>query len=159
MYIFIIQVCGYSLSLFCLMIRRPPRSTRTDTLFPYTTLFRSAGRVGVVIEKVEADGGALEAGHVLADVEIGGDAQIIGRPQAGGAADEAVAPRLLGEEVDVAAGRSAAGLGGGGALHHLDLLDVERVASVAAEIADRSAVRRVGKECGSTCRYRGSLSH
>src|SRR3546814_20835631 len=28
------------------MIRRPPRSTRTDTLFPYTTLFRSAGRLG-----------------------------------------------------------------------------------------------------------------
>src|SRR3546814_12322152 len=27
--------------LFCLMIQRPPRSTRTDTLFPYTTLFRS----------------------------------------------------------------------------------------------------------------------
>src|SRR3546814_15286202 len=26
------------------MIRRPPRATRTDTLFPYTTLFRSAGR-------------------------------------------------------------------------------------------------------------------
>src|SRR3546814_3961839 len=26
-----------------LMIRRPPRSTRTDTLFPYTTLFRSGG--------------------------------------------------------------------------------------------------------------------
>src|SRR3546814_14017892 len=26
---------------FCLMIRRPPRSTRTDTLFPYTTRFRS----------------------------------------------------------------------------------------------------------------------
>src|SRR3546814_2425717 len=29
------------LSVFFLMIRRPPRSTRTDTLFPYTTLFRS----------------------------------------------------------------------------------------------------------------------
>src|SRR3546814_11928866 len=27
------------------MIRRPPRSTRTDTLFPYTTLFRSLGEV------------------------------------------------------------------------------------------------------------------
>src|SRR3546814_20518174 len=27
--------------LFFLMIRRPPRSTRTDTLFPYTTLFRA----------------------------------------------------------------------------------------------------------------------
>src|SRR3546814_14253160 len=33
--------------LFCcffVMIRRPPRSTRTDTLFPYTALFRSMGR-------------------------------------------------------------------------------------------------------------------
>src|SRR3546814_13145419 len=30
-----------SVLLFFLMIRRPPRSTRTDTLFPYTTLFRS----------------------------------------------------------------------------------------------------------------------
>src|SRR3546814_7927390 len=28
------------------MLRRPPRSTRTDTLFPYTTLFRSAEAVG-----------------------------------------------------------------------------------------------------------------
>src|SRR3546814_5653426 len=34
-----------SSSFFFLMIRRPPRSTRTDTLFPYTTLFRSAGRI------------------------------------------------------------------------------------------------------------------
>src|SRR3546814_12915981 len=31
---------------FFLMIRRPPRSTRTDTLFPYTTLFRSIVPVG-----------------------------------------------------------------------------------------------------------------
>src|SRR3546814_19834256 len=31
-------------SFFFLMIRRPPRSTRTDTLFPYTTLFRSLGK-------------------------------------------------------------------------------------------------------------------
>src|SRR3546814_2168419 len=30
---------------FFLMIRRPPRSTRTDTLFPYTTLFRSGARL------------------------------------------------------------------------------------------------------------------
>src|SRR3546814_18518743 len=29
---------------FFVMIRRPPRSTRTDTLFPYTTLFRSRGK-------------------------------------------------------------------------------------------------------------------
>src|SRR3546814_20063921 len=31
------------------MIRRPPRSTRTDTLFPYTTLFRSADLVRIFI--------------------------------------------------------------------------------------------------------------
>src|SRR3546814_19443223 len=31
----------YWFDVFFLMIRRPPRSTRTDTLFPYTTLFRS----------------------------------------------------------------------------------------------------------------------
>src|SRR3546814_11226307 len=35
--------CWMSRVLFFLMIRRPPRSTRTDTLFPYTTLFRSVG--------------------------------------------------------------------------------------------------------------------
>src|SRR3546814_1967908 len=32
--------------LFFLMIRRTPKSTRTDTLFPYTTLFRSMARLG-----------------------------------------------------------------------------------------------------------------
>src|SRR3546814_12809794 len=40
-----VAVCSFSIVLdvfvFFLMIRRPPRSTRTDTLFPYTTLFRS----------------------------------------------------------------------------------------------------------------------
>src|SRR3546814_2563416 len=35
-------MCLLSLFVFFLMIRRPPRSTRTDTLFPDTTLFRSA---------------------------------------------------------------------------------------------------------------------
>src|SRR3546814_16067493 len=46
------MICMYRVFLFFLMIRRPPRSTRTDTLFPYTTLFRShrilslGGRVG-----------------------------------------------------------------------------------------------------------------
>src|SRR3546814_10165099 len=35
------RVSWLNLSLYLLMIRRPPRSTRTDTLFPYTTLFRS----------------------------------------------------------------------------------------------------------------------
>src|SRR3546814_11304220 len=36
--------CCECVFIFFLMIRRPPRSTRTDTLFPYTTLFRSHRR-------------------------------------------------------------------------------------------------------------------
>src|SRR3546814_3626068 len=36
---------------FFLMIRRPPRSTRTDTLFPYTTLFRSSLMQGIADAK------------------------------------------------------------------------------------------------------------
>src|SRR3546814_1616375 len=40
---------------FFLMIRRPPRSTRTDTLFPYTTLFRSGEYPAFV--KLGRDGG------------------------------------------------------------------------------------------------------
>src|SRR3546814_12566635 len=34
------------------MIRRTPRSTRTDTLFPYTTLFRSPGRSGRGVDRL-----------------------------------------------------------------------------------------------------------
>src|SRR3546814_2772631 len=44
------------------MIRRPPRSTRTDTLFPYPTLFRSA-EAGDAIERVDADGAYGNAGE------------------------------------------------------------------------------------------------
>src|SRR3546814_20117287 len=46
--LFVVTLCavGYHyvwMFFFFLMIRLPPRSTRTDTLFPYTTLFRSSG--------------------------------------------------------------------------------------------------------------------
>src|SRR3546814_16431729 len=41
--VYVLCLCGWCfICIFCLMIRRPPRSTRTDTLFPYTTLFRSS---------------------------------------------------------------------------------------------------------------------
>src|SRR3546814_17188440 len=44
------------------MIRRPPRSTRTDTLFPYTTLFRSpGGRVGLRNQRALPDPFGAEA--------------------------------------------------------------------------------------------------
>src|SRR3546814_17892863 len=55
-------MCCFYLFFF-LMIRRPPRSTRTDTLFPYTTLFRSLlsdktlrSRLGNEIAKTDVKG-------------------------------------------------------------------------------------------------------
>src|SRR3546814_4149692 len=45
------------------MIRRPPRSTRTDTLFPYTTLFRSS-------RQIEHDFLAAAADRVDADLAV-----------------------------------------------------------------------------------------
>src|SRR3546814_9320997 len=47
--------------LFFLIIRRPPRSTRTDTLLPYTTLFRSAGRAHALRRRGFARAGADRA--------------------------------------------------------------------------------------------------
>src|SRR3546814_9271849 len=43
MYLQRCTIFDVSYRILFLMIRRPPRSTRTDTLFPYTTLFRSSG--------------------------------------------------------------------------------------------------------------------
>src|SRR3546814_12192470 len=47
-------VFSISFFIFFLMIRRPPRSTRTDTLFPYTTLFRSPGTAAAPDAAVDA---------------------------------------------------------------------------------------------------------
>src|SRR3546814_19958523 len=49
------------------MIRRPPRSTRTDTLFPYTTLFRS-GHVALAVQAVRRLA-ADDAGIALVELE------------------------------------------------------------------------------------------
>src|SRR3546814_3475539 len=46
--------------MFFIKIRRPPRSTRTDTLMPYTTLFRSAGPLNL------ASSGAVHASEMYA---------------------------------------------------------------------------------------------
>src|SRR3546814_14757774 len=69
------------------MIRRPPRSTRTDTLFPYTTLFRSLGG--------RRDRRIVEQAHHAVAVrdrvveEIGGQPQIAGDARQQPAADAA----------------------------------------------------------------------
>src|SRR3546814_10333301 len=49
------------------MIRRPPRSTRTDTLFPYTTLFRSSNRKEKVMATNRDD--AAETPRIRAVIE------------------------------------------------------------------------------------------
>src|SRR3546814_13327972 len=52
--------------LFLLMIRRPPRSTRTDTLFPYTTLFRSHGEAARRVFWASWPQAGVPAGSLLA---------------------------------------------------------------------------------------------
>src|SRR3546814_1111485 len=56
---------------FFLMILRPPRSTRTDTLFPYTTLFRSLFGLGALGDVIAFDENAADiaigVGHRLED--------------------------------------------------------------------------------------------
>src|SRR3546814_8729577 len=61
-FLYILLYLLYLLSVFFfLMIRRPPRSTRTDTLFPYTTLFRSAG--GGLLAAMPAVRAGARGGH------------------------------------------------------------------------------------------------
>src|SRR3546814_1646377 len=60
------------------MIRRPPRSTRTDTLFPYTTLFRSgSGELDLVVESARQQDLVLECLQELAFGD-GGHVQAVG---------------------------------------------------------------------------------
>src|SRR3546814_12041192 len=60
----LLEVAMYVFCVF-LMIRLPPRSTRTDTLFPYTTLFRSG---------LDDEALALRRGHGLEARNLGGKA-------------------------------------------------------------------------------------
>src|SRR3546814_7028874 len=60
------------------MIRRPPRSTRTDTLFPYTTLFRSIAAAGAAAgTQVAEDAGAVGAEQLdAAAIAVAGRARV-----------------------------------------------------------------------------------
>src|SRR3546814_16363364 len=114
---------------FFLMIRRPPRSTRTDTLFPYTTLFRSGDfsaldRDVEVLPDKHALAGKVEVAHSLAGH---GDSSL-GKGRDG--------PRSMAAPRRIARGPPLSG--------HLRVQ------------ATRSEERRVGKECVSTCRSRWS---
>src|SRR3546814_19629639 len=112
------------------MIRRPPRSTRTDTLFPYTTLFRSA---------VETGEEHMGNGFVAVDIHGKIDAGFIHALQH----VKHFRAALQGWRVPFAVEVHACGIG----------------AQMPVETAVRSEERRVGKECVSTCRSRWSPSH
>src|SRR3546814_3658114 len=60
------------------MLRRPPRSTRTDTLFPYTTLFRSLDAVAVVELVVSGITVGLEKAGERRELALRMDAAAIG---------------------------------------------------------------------------------
>src|SRR3546814_15219078 len=121
------------------MIRRPPRSTRTDTLCPYTTLFRSL--VGGAVENQAAEAHAYDAACELLGF---GDIMNI---------DQHRQLELVGQLLKQ--------------LHNLARCDrVERSRGPVGQqnlrllhkraYDARSEERRVGKECVSTCRSRWS---
>src|SRR3546814_15291191 len=128
--------------MFCLMIRRPPRSTRTDTLCPYTTLFRSFLKVfeDAMVQRflplmAENSSERFKIGTVTPHSEK--EVLIDSRIDRNGAEPYRVAWRV--READ-------------GAFKILDIVD----AGVSMAITLRSEERRVGKACGSTCRSRWS---
>src|SRR3546814_8762818 len=55
------------------MLRRPPRSTRTDTLFPYTTLFRSLAQAHMTVAALRARHGWVEGAVEIVVVQTSGD--------------------------------------------------------------------------------------
>src|SRR3546814_12219874 len=58
--------------VFVVRIRRPPRSTRTDTLLPYTTLFRSQEGLGAIDGRLFDFGGApAPAAFLIYDIPVG----------------------------------------------------------------------------------------
>src|SRR3546814_11231752 len=120
------------------MRRRPPRSTRTDTLFPYTTLFRSIvyclsrKRVDEIAAKLGADGIRVAPYHAGLDAETRRDNQ----------------ERFIRDDAQVIVATVAFGMG-------INKPDVRWVAHYDL----RSEERRVGKECVRTCRSRWSPYH
>src|SRR3546814_13515754 len=126
------------------MIRRPPRSTRTDTLFPYTTLFRSPSIDWLPIDRSAATG--RHCRYILS--VFGWPTRADGRPGEPGLPCPCRTVRLL-----------VLDLLGPGAFAHLDHRlrhrdVVEFLSHLVAVLVGRSEVRRVGKEGVSTCRTR-----
>src|SRR3546814_15857955 len=116
---------------FFLSIRRPPRSTRTDTLFPYTTLFRSPGNVALGV--VPSEGQKSFAGKLIA-IDTERDLALV----------EITEGRLPAAAIYTGPLESGADVVALGYPGNADLA--------------RSEASRVGTECVSTCSSRWSPS-
>src|SRR3546814_17306544 len=123
------------------MIRRPPRSTRTDTLFPYTTLFRSQV-AGIAVADPEAAVANTRAwATAKQQIETTYKAQL----DQAEARRQAIATELKPLYDAFNTARNAAN-------PHQASLNTQ--AQKNRQRAERSDERRAGNECVSTCRYR-----
>src|SRR3546814_17477850 len=126
------------------MIRRPPRSTRTDTLFPYTTLFRSHLGVGECARTLIIPGVATPAQLIPGVVGVAPALRGTGGEKAVEYGLERQRLERLGQQWQAGfVHRAADGVAAVGAEDHRR-----------ARAEARSEERRVGKECVSTCRSR-----
>src|SRR3546814_19242026 len=103
-------------SLFLLMIRRPPRSTRTDPLVPYTTLFRSEGKRAARPAHhhrryADVAGGRARRAGDRATPDLADLAGCPGRASGARAAGVAAAGRQPTRRLSVASGAAAVGSG------------------------------------------------
>src|SRR3546814_14731961 len=131
------------------MIRRPPRSTRTDTLFPYTTRFRSHIRGGDDLGQQWYHDGKLEKRtNTFTDFIDVAKGLIAGGWTAKGRI--AIAGRSAGGELMGAVVNSDPDLGGP------VIADVPFVDVPNPMLAPRSAERSEGTGCVGTCISRGS---
>src|SRR3546814_16384350 len=142
------------------MILRPPGSTRTGTLFPYTTLFRSERARAVACEhRAVAAHDDRRAPHVVArgkgliGIETRGVAG--GRGLKGLPGIDSVERRFA-----VLGAVNAVGDVPAAEQRYRALDDTHvHLPMALGKRAARSEKRRDGKECGSTCRHRGRTDH
>src|SRR3546814_11261551 len=127
------------------MVRRPPRSTRTDTLFPYTTLFRSGRQADHIALSPRLDDAVDELEELCRAEDRIGDA---------GGLDQLLLGHLRPKVAALEKALRADDRESHMMPHAGGRLRREKVAAGRLEELHRSAERRGGKECVSTCRSR-----
>src|SRR3546814_12258184 len=135
------------------MIRRPPRSTRTDTLVPYTTLFRSAREILQRFLERRERFGVEVVGRLVEQQDVAAGLEHLRHMHAVPLAARKHADLLL------LVGALEVECADIGARLHLVLADAHHVVAARAFLLDILVIseeRRVGKERCSTCRSRGS---